>query len=77
MTQDANIVLKKKDCMGDFWQKISKFDFKVRNLFFSQYLYATERHSQAGDVESTQFSFGLPQRDPFFDPLRPILWEPL
>jgi len=36
VTQDANIVLKKKDCMGDFWQKISKFDFKVRNLFFSQ-----------------------------------------
>jgi len=50
---------------------------------FLEYLCATERHRQAGDVENTQFSFGSPRRDPFFDPSRPlfgslpILWEPL
>ena len=37
-----------------------------------KYLYATERHRQAGDVENTQFSFGAPRRDPFFDPSRPL-----
>jgi len=67
-----------------FGSKLLNSISKSEIYSFLKYLYATKRHRQAGDVENTQFSFGLSQRDPFFDsffdplqPLfrsRPIVW---
>jgi len=41
---------------------------------FLKHLYETERHTQADDVENTQFSFGWPQCDPFFWPFMAFVW---
>ena len=69
-TQGANIVLKILVVWVTFVSKLLSSISKSEIYFFLKYLYTTEteRHRQAGDVENTQFSFGSPRRDPFFDP---------
>jgi len=63
-----------------FGRKLLRSISKSEIYFFSR---ASMRCKQAGDVENTQFRFGSPRRDPFFDPSRPlpesrpILREPL
>ena len=82
--RDANIVfLKILIVWVNFGSKLLSSISKSEIYSFLKYLYATERHRQAGDVENTPFRFGSLWRDPFFDPSqilfgsRPILWEPL